>query len=346
MYLFKHLTIRDRGTSWNFRPFFYCFRICAARQKRDERSFPLVLLFPSKNEAYQSERLIDMVDSYNMGVKDESTLKTVFAELGSLTAIALPSVLLQFNMYFIYPQAASEVGRRSTEELAGLSLGSLVGNITCLSLMIGVLGAADTLMPRAYGTQRYAEVGRLMVRAILVAMCLILIPVIPLCTVMEPMMDFLGQDPIATSLAAKWIRIYLLGVPANLILRTLQRFLVAQSLPWPPVYATTIPSLVIFPFLVRTCVAHMGFLGSAVAVASTQWLMLLLLLAYLRARPVYKPETWPGLTWSFFVESIRWKKLLEFVNLASGGVMSLTGRLRILSYAHRVSIVILIISVA
>lgn len=111
--------------------------------------------------------------------------------------------------------------------------------------MVGVLGAADTLMPRAYGTHQYAELGRLTVRAILVALSLLIIPVVPLCTVMEPMMDFLGQDPIATALASRWIRVYLLGVPANLALRTLQRFLVAQNLPWPPVYASTIPSLVI-----------------------------------------------------------------------------------------------------
>lgn len=247
------------------------------------------------------------------------------AELRRLLAVAFPSVALQFNMYFIYPQTASAVGRRlGSEALAGLSLGSLVGNITCLSIMIGVLGAADTLMPRAFGTQHYAELGRLVIRAVVVALTLLVIPVIPLCTVLQRMMDVLGQDPVAAELAADWIRIYLLGVPANLILRTLQRFLVAQNLPWPPVYATTIPSLVLFPWLVRICVDYVGFLGSAVAVAVTQWLMLLLLLAYLKIRPVYKKETWPGLTWSFLMESLKWRKMMEFVRLAAGGVMSLS----------------------
>jgi Na+-driven multidrug efflux pump len=246
-------------------------------------------------------------------------------EITQLLRIAFPSVALQFNMYFIFPQAASEVGRvLGTEALAGFSLGCLVGNITCLSILVGVLTAADTLMPRAYGAERYAEVGRLTIRAVLVCGLLLLPPIIPLYTVMEPMMIALGQDPIASKLAASWIRVYLLGVPATLLLRTLQRFLVAQSLPWPPVYATTIPSLVIFPVLLRFLVTRMGFLGSAAAIAIVQWLMLLILLAYLRLRPVYKKETWPGLSWPFFCEVVRPKKLKEFVSLSLGGVLSLS----------------------
>jgi Na+-driven multidrug efflux pump len=246
-------------------------------------------------------------------------------ELKQLLGIAFPSVALQFNMYVVFPQAASEVGRvLGTEELAGFSLGCLVGNITCLSILVGVLTAADTLMPRAYGAERYAEVGRLTIRAVLVCAFLLLPPIIPLCTVMEPMMILLGQDPVAAKLAASWIRVYLLGVPANLLLRTLQRFLVAQSLPWPHVHATTIPSLVIFPVLLRFLVARMGFLGSAAAIAIVQWLMLLILLAYLRLRPVYRKETWPGLSWPFFCEAVRPKKLREFASLSLGGVMSLS----------------------
>ena len=159
----------------------------------------------------------------------------LFKELKQLLGLAFPSVALQFNMYFIYPQAASVVGRNlGPLELSGLSLGCLVGNLTCLSVLVGVLSAADSLMPRAYSLGRFAELGRLTVRAILVCLIILIPPVIPLCTVLEPMLKFLGQDPTASRLAAQWVRVYLLGVPANLILRTLQRFLVAQSIPCPP----------------------------------------------------------------------------------------------------------------
>lgn len=259
----------------------------------------------------------------------EAALSTKFdlaAELQRLMGLALPSVAVQFNMYILYPQAASQVGRMlGTVELAGFSLGCLVGNMTCLSIIVGVLAAADTLMPRAYGTKKYAEVGRLAVRAVVVATVVLLPPIIPLCTVLQPLMEWLGQDPEAARLAAAWVRVYLFSVPAMVLMRTLQRFLVAQSLPWSPVYATTGPALVVFPILVRVLVAHVGFLGSALAIVITMWLMVLSLLLYLRIYPVYKAGTWPArITWTFLQECVQWNKLMEFANLSLGGVGGLS----------------------
>lgn len=89
-------------------------------------------------------------------------------------------------------------------------------------------------------------------------------------------------------------------------------------------YATTLVSLVIFPILIRVLVARLGLVGSAVAVSITQWLMVLFLLAYLRLRPVYKRETWPGLSWCFIREAVQWEKMMEFVNLSLGGVLGLS----------------------
>ena len=217
-------------------------------------------------------------------------------ELGMLVYISVPSVAIQFSLFFVFPQSASLVGRSlGTEELAGFSLGSLVGNLTCLSVMVGALSAADTLMPRAYGAGRYDELGRLAIRATVVCAILLIPPIIPLCTVVDPIFRFLGQDPIAAQLAASWLPIYLLGTPANLGFRVIQRFLVAQHKPWPPVYASVIPSFLIHPFLLRHMVARFGLEGSALAIAMTQWNMLFLLLLYLRFVPgAYLKESWNG----------------------------------------------------
>ena len=266
------------------------------------------------------------LQEHNSKVKNLNQKFHLLTELKRLLSLAFPSVAVQFNMYIMYPQAASEVGRiLGTVQLAGFSLGCLVGNMTCLSITVGVLSAADTLMPRAYGAERYTEVGRLAVRAVVVAVIILILPVIPLCTILQPILQFLGQDEEPARLAATWVRWYLWSVPAMLVLRTLQRFLVAQNLPWPPVYATTVPSLVIFPFLVRILVFHVGFVGSAVAIAITQWLMVLSLLLYLRIRPVYKAETWPAtISLSFLGDCVRWDKMMEFASLSLGGVMGLS----------------------
>ena len=85
------------------------------------------------------------------------------------------------------------------------------------------------------------------------------------------------------------------------------------------------PALAIFPVLVRVLVGHMGFLGSAAAIAIVQWLMVLFLLAYLRMRPVYKAETWPGLSLALIRESVmRLDRMKEFAGLSLGGVLGLS----------------------
>jgi multidrug resistance protein, MATE family len=57
--------------------------------------------------------------------------------------ITLPTVLIQFSLFLIFPMAASAVGR----SVGTTALGGLLGNVTCLSILEGALTAADTLMP-------------------------------------------------------------------------------------------------------------------------------------------------------------------------------------------------------
>jgi MATE family multidrug resistance protein len=249
----------------------------------------------------------------------------VLDEAGRLFHVAIPSVAIQFNMMIIFPMGASFVGTTlGTEALAGLSLGSLVGNLTTLSVMVGALSAADTLMPRAYGSGRYDEIGRLAIRSVVVCACLLIPPIVPLCTIMDWALVQLGQDPVASSLAASWIRIYLLGTPANLLFRVIQRFLVAQHQPWPPVYASVVTSFFLNPILLYIFVTRMGLTGSALAIVCTQWSSLFLLLLYLHYRPDYHPESWPGLSVSYVKEALQRAPLARFYNLSLGGVLSLT----------------------
>mmetsp|Transcript_19085 Transcript_19085/g.39230 ORF Transcript_19085/g.39230 Transcript_19085/m.39230 type:complete len:264 (+) Transcript_19085:123-914(+) len=133
----------------------------------------------------------------------------LWQEMKLLLSIAAPAVLVQFSVLFIFPQTASIVGRTlGTEALAGFSLGSLVGNLTCVSIMAGALTAADILMPRAWGAKKYEEMGFLAVRGVIICSFFLLIPIIPLCTSMEWIFDRLGQDKGASLLASKWIRFF------------------------------------------------------------------------------------------------------------------------------------------
>jgi MATE family multidrug resistance protein len=239
--------------------------------------------------------------------------------------ISLPAVAVQISVLFIFPLTASVVGRQlGTEALAGFSLGSLVGNLTCLSIMVGALTAADTLMPRAYGSERYEELGRLAIRGFVMCSLLLVAPIVPLCTAMEWIFDQLGQDEYASHLASEWIRIYLIGVPAMLLFRVVQSFLNAQHKVWPLVYASMTACFVVHPMFLKYFIPRFGFVGSSLAIALTQYVMCGLLLLYLYIHPVYKAETWPGLSAKYFVEAVSPVPMMSFLSLSLGGVLSLS----------------------
>ena len=182
----------------------------------------------------------------------------VLYEGRQLLHVALPCVLMQLAVYWIVPESASTVGRNlGAVDLAGFSLGCLVGNLTCLSIMEGSLTAADTLMPRAFGAHQYAEVAHLAVRAFCVGLILLAIPIVPLCFTSGWILESLGQDKEASYLAQAWIRVYFLGALPNLGFRVIRRFLVAQQKPWPLVAASGIPAMLIHPFVISPLVARL-----------------------------------------------------------------------------------------
>lgn len=253
-----------------------------------------------------------------------------------LLSIALPAVAVQFSVLFIFPQTASVVGRTlGTQALAGFSLGSLVGNLTCLSVLVGALTAADTLMPRAVSLGDFVEIGRLAVRALILCSILLLIPVVPLCTVMEHIFIYLGQEKEASHLAAQWIKVYLTGVPAMLLFRVLQSFLNAQHQVWHLVMASTISAFLIHPCLLKIFIPMLGFLGSSLAIAVTQFVMAILLILFLRMYPTYHSDSWPQLSKDYFLEAMSPKPMLAFLSLSLGGVLSLSVCFNCVSFVHR-----------
>jgi MATE family multidrug resistance protein len=242
-----------------------------------------------------------------------------------LANIALPTAIIQFTVYFIYPETASAVGRNlGTEALAGFSLGSLAGNMTCLATMIGVLSAADTLMPRAFGTKHYEQVGILTIQSFVVCFLALLLPVIPLLTSMDWIFEKLGQDPIASDLAASWLRIYVLGVPFVLLFRVLQRFLACQHVVWPMMYGSLLGCLVVHPLLLHIMIPKFGFLGSGVAICLTQMVQVGVVLLYMWWRPVHKAETWSGLSYYAIRQALQIKPMLAFLKLSLGGILALS----------------------
>ena len=245
-------------------------------------------------------------------------------EMKLLLEISAPAVIVQVSGTFIFPQTASAVGLiLGTKALAGFSLGSLVGNLTCVSVTAGTLMGADVLMPRAWGAKKYEEMGILAIRSVIICGCFLLIPVFLLLTSMEWVFDKLGQDRGASHLAAQWIRVYLIGVPSVLLFRVAQSFLNSQKHVYPMVFASVVASYVVHPKMLKLLVPTMGEDGSALAISLTQWVMIGLVFLYLRFRPE-KPETRPRISRATISEALKPEPMLEFMSLSLSGIITLT----------------------
>lgn len=250
----------------------------------------------------------------------------LWKETTLLVEIAAPAVMTQCAVFLAFPMTASAVGRQlGTDALAGFSLGSLTANLTLQSILTGSLTAADTLMPRAFAAQKYRQVGILAVRSMLVCTVLLLVPLVPLLTMMEPFFLVLGQDPTAATLAAQWIQVFLLGVPALLGFKILQSFLNAQHRPWPLAISSILATCVL-PLWIWYMVPTWHERGSALAIAVSQWVMVGILLIQLRLTypHSYVPESWPGITKATLMKALDPRPMKEYMGLSLGGVVSLS----------------------
>ena len=251
-------------------------------------------------------------------------------ELSRILFLSLPTALTQVCLYSLFPLATSSVGRHlSSGELAGFGLGALMGNFTCLSVIMGALSAAETLMPRAYAAHRYSQLGVVVARSVVVCAVLLLSPMVLLSQPQwtASLLITWGTEPPVAIYASNWMRQYAIGIPGMMLFRAIQCFCVTQDHPWPPVQASILVTFVLHPYLLHHWVHRHGLLGSAWAIVFSQYAMLAVLLGILavlkRRNEAFHVDSWPRLaSTEFWAEVVQWKPLWACFSLGLGGVVS------------------------
>jgi len=277
----------------------------------------------SRGTADEEERISAQREAVEEPTK--AKLFNMYHEMESLVSIAFPTVLVQFSTFFLYPQCASAVGRDlDTESLAAFSLGSLSGNMTCISIIIGTLTASETLQPRAFGLKQYEEVGLLAIRGLFMCVLSLLVPVILLLTRAETIFDNLGQDADASVLAAEWIKIYIWSVPPLLLFRVTQRFLACQNIVMPCLFGGAIGCFLVHPFVLKWAIGQFGFLGSSLALVITQTVQFSLCIGFVSLTGSYDKRTWPGISMETFAKALDVRELKTYSKLSIAGILSLS----------------------
>jgi Na+-driven multidrug efflux pump len=259
------------------------------------------------------------------------TMPMICKEMQQLLHIAIPSIGIQWNMLFVYQQGATYVGSillNDNDALGGYSLGTLIANMTYLSIVVGALSASDSIMPSLFQKKHYHEMSYVMIRGVIVCF-FFLIPVIFFFKqsnmIRYVLVHIFHQNEPSSALAAQWIKYYVWGMIPNLLYRTITQWLVSQKKPFPSIYVTLIPTYVINPYLLHHWILDYGVVGSSMAISMTQWLVFISLLFYLLIFPsTYIHDTFPKVSprtihHVIFVDTISMK---QYISLSVGGIVA------------------------
>ncbi|PNW77624.1 hypothetical protein CHLRE_10g444900v5 [Chlamydomonas reinhardtii] len=162
------------------------------------------------------------------------------------------------------------VGHLGPVELSSLVLSQTLYNVSGNAPMLGVVTAMETFCGQAYGAKKYATVGVVTQRA-LVLTTLFNIMCIAMWGKAEAMMLAMGQDPVIAKAAGRFTMLLSPCLLLDGFEQCLRRYLAAQSVVQPLMYvtfaATLMTPMYLWYFIFR---CGWGFDGAAVAWAAVQ----------------------------------------------------------------------------
>ncbi|KAL6643754.1 hypothetical protein ACP70R_018520 [Stipagrostis hirtigluma subsp. patula] len=212
-------------------------------------------------------------------------------EAGNLWRISWASILITLFSFML-----SLVTQMFVElELPGASITSIGIQGLAYGVMIGMASAVQTVCGQAYGARRYAAMGVVCQRALLLQLTTS-IPIAFLYWCAGPFLRLIGQE---TDVAAAG-QLYAHGLLPQLLAFTLfcpmQRFLQAQNIVNPMAYITL--AVLIFHTLaswLAVFVLGSGLLSAALTLSFSWWVLVVLTWGYILWSPSCK-ETWTGLS--------------------------------------------------
>uniref|UniRef100_A0A3B3VQM2 Multidrug and toxin extrusion protein n=1 Tax=Poecilia latipinna TaxID=48699 RepID=A0A3B3VQM2_9TELE len=212
-------------------------------------------------------------------------------ELAELFKLAGPVVISQLMIFMISFVSMVFCGHLGKTELAGVSLSIAVVNVTGISIGTGLSLTCDTLISQTYGSGNLKRVGVILQRGVLI----LLLACFPCWAVLintEPLLLAVKQSP-AVARSALSLCYFL---QAAFMYQLQGRYLQNQGIIWPQVITGAIGNvlnaIINYVFLYPL---DMGVAGSAAANAISQYVLAVVLFAYINLKGLHK-ATWGG--WS------------------------------------------------
>jgi MATE family multidrug resistance protein len=172
------------------------------------------------------------------------------------------------------------LGRLGSLELAGGALSIGFTNITGYSVLVGLASGLEPVCSQAYGSKNWDLLSLSLQRMILI-LGIAIIPISLLWLNLESIMNFMGQDPNITAMAATYCIYSLPDLLTNTLLQPLRVFLRSQGVTKPLMYCSLLAVIFHVPLnYVLVVVMGWGVPGVALASAVTNMNMVVLMVAY------------------------------------------------------------------
>ncbi|GMH20313.1 hypothetical protein Nepgr_022154 [Nepenthes gracilis] len=203
--------------------------------------------------------------------------EVIWQEVKNVSLIAGPMAAVVLSQYLLTVISTMMVGHLGELFLSSTALANSLATVSGFSFLVGMASALETLSGQAYGAQQYQKLGTQTYTAIL---CLILvsIPISALWIYMREILTFIGQDPVISHEAGKFITCLLPALYAYAALQPLVRYFQSQSLIIPMLLCSCIILCLHVP-LCWVLVFRSGLknLGAAVAMDISLWLNVIFL---------------------------------------------------------------------
>ncbi|KAF7329955.1 RNA helicase [Mycena kentingensis (nom. inval.)] len=215
----------------------------------------------------------------------EVSRKSIVSEIGILTKYAtrLPACGSQLLEHSIVMAPILSIGHMSTTALAGITLGSMTMNVTGITVLQGLGGALDTLLPPAW-TSPHPELVGLWSQRMAVVMAAVLLPMYFLWWNAEVILLALKQDPEVVYFASLYLRWVSMGMPGYALNLITRRYFQSQGLFAIPTQILCIVALVnaVLNYLLvwGPRQIRLGFIGAPIATCLSLTLAAILSLAY------------------------------------------------------------------
>ncbi|KAK8529543.1 hypothetical protein V6N13_102453 [Hibiscus sabdariffa] len=199
--------------------------------------------------------------------------------------LAGPMLAVTISQYLLQVISTMMVGHLGELALSSSSIAISLAGVTGFSLLLGMACALETLCGQAYGAQQYRKVG---IHTYTAIFCLVLvcIPLSILWLYMGRLLVYIGQDPLISREAGKFIRWLIPALFAYATFQPLVRYFQTQSLITPMLVCSCASLLVHIP-LCWALVFKSGLenIGGALAISISNWINAIFLALYMRYSP-------------------------------------------------------------